>query len=212
MKRGNVLVGIFFLVIGLCLPTAVMAGGSPYVSAQGGFTFLSDNDAGIVDEISFNTGGFGALAMGYDFGPSYSHARLEAELAYHQNSIDSMTIFGAKQTASGKVRSETLMFNGYYQIDNPSIVKPFIMAGFGLAWLQVDNAQTMGVVVIDGDDVQVGGQAGAGVSFQFNPVFALDLGYKYLWTAKTEFKDEVGGHASMDYQTHNIYAGLRFNF
>ena len=212
MIRGKVFGGILFIVAGLCLPTFALGAGAPYVSVQGGAVFLADNDAGIADEISFNTGGFGALAMGYDFGPSYSHARIEGELAYRQNSIDKMTLFGNSENASGEVRAGTLMCNGYYQIDNPSIVKPFVMAGIGLAWIQVDKAKTMGVEVIDGDDVQVAGQAGAGVSLQFSPIFALDLGYKYLWAAKTEFKDETGASAPFDYQTHNLYAGIRFNF
>ena len=57
-----------------------LAEGAPYVSVQAGGAFLQDSDAGIVDSISFDPGFYGGLALGYDFGERYSHARLEASL------------------------------------------------------------------------------------------------------------------------------------
>jgi len=212
MKRLTMLGGVLCGVLFLCLPVICQAEGRPYFSAQAGAAFLEDQDAGIADEVGFDPGVFGAVALGYDFGERYSHFRVEGELAYRQNHIDDITIFGETRGARGDIRVGSFLFNGYYQVDNPSFLKPFVMAGVGLAWLQVDDAKALGMVIVDDDDLQVCGQAGAGLSLQFTPVFALDLGYKYFWTARAQFEDETGGSASADYEAHNAYAGLRFSF
>jgi OOP family OmpA-OmpF porin len=194
------------------LPTLVSAAGAPYVSAQAGGAFLNDASAGIAENIEFETGFFGALAVGYDFGEKYSHSRLEAEASYRQNHIDKIKMFGNTNGADGKFLAASLLFNGYYVYENSTILKPFIMGGLGFAWGKMDNAETLGVVVVDDNDFQFAYQGGAGLSLNIHPAFAVDLGYKFFTTTKFQFEDEAGNDAEFSCQSHTAYLGLRYTF
>ena len=213
MKWRRLFPVVLFLAIFLTLPNPSLADGAPYISVQAGGAFLQDSDAGIVDNISFDPGFYGALAVGYDFGERYSHARLEAEAAYRQNHVDDVDFLGKTRGAYGRAYTASFLLNAYYEYQNPTPVKPFIMGGFGFAWGEIEKLKSVGdVTIIDDDDFQFAYQGGAGVSFDINPSFALDVGYKFFTTTDFQFKNEIGQDADFSYQSHTGYLGLRYTF
>jgi OOP family OmpA-OmpF porin len=202
-----------FLSFFLSFSTFAFASGAPYVSAQAGGAFLMDSDAGIVDNISFDPGFYGALAVGYDFGEKYSHARLEAEAAYRQNHVDDVDFLGEDRGAYGKAYSASFLLNAYYEYQNPTFVKPFIMGGLGFAWGEISELKSVGdVTIINDNDFQFAYQGGAGLSFDVNPSFAVDVGYRFFTTTKFQFEDEAGNDADFLYQSNTGYLGLRYTF
>ena len=134
-------------------------------------------------------------------------------VSYRQNHIDDIDFLGANRGALGKAKSVSFLLNGYYEYQNPTFVKPFIMGGFGFAFGQIEDLKSIGrVTIIDDDDVQFAYQGGAGLSFDIDPSFALDVGYKFFTTTDFKFEDEIGHDADFSYQSHTGYLGLRYKF
>ncbi len=207
---------LFFLI--LLLPAAAFAADridsakGPYIGIRGGVVFMPDEDMGFLKDTEFDLGYGAAMSLGYDFGYEYGRSRLEAELGYRTNGLDKTTFFGDSRSADGDAISVSLMGNGYYVFENPSIVQPYLMGGIGAAFVSVDGAEIEGVTAIDDDSVEFAYQAGIGVSFDFNRNFSMDLDYRYFATTDTELEDEAGETLDFDYRTHNVFVGFRYNF
>jgi opacity protein-like surface antigen len=80
-------------------------------------------------------------------------------------------------------------------------VRPFLGAGMGLANVKIDRGFD------DSDDTVFAYQAIAGLGFPLTHVTTLDLQYRYFATADADFDG-----TDVEYQTHNFFAGLRFDF
>ena len=91
------------------------------------------------------------------------------------------------------------MANAYYDIDTGSDITPYIMAGAGLA--HVDMSW-------DEDDDVFAWQVGAGLGFEVAECTTLDLGYRYL---KPNKFDTDSSHEAK-WAVHNIMLGLRYQF
>ena len=162
---------------------------APYVS--GAFGMVSVNDADVSGnpsgELSFDPG-FGFIAA---VGNEFENLRGEFEMAYRTNDIEDI---------SGDVSSLAVMGNFLVDLPLSESIRPFLGAGIGLANVETDNGS-------DSDDTVFAYQAIAGLGFPLTHVTTLDLQYRYFATADADFD---GGE--IEYQTHNFFAGLRFNF
>jgi len=158
----------------------------PYISGSVGigipekFKSTYEGDADMDTAVALNG------AIGYNFGG----ARLEAAVGYQKHDFSDY---------DDDVSLLTVMANAYYDIDTGSDITPYIMAGAGLA--HVDMSW-------DEDDDVFAWQVGAGLGFEVAECTTLDLGYRYL---KPNKFDTDSSHEAK-WAVHNIMLGLRYQF
>jgi len=105
------------------------------------------------------------------------------------------------QVSSGDMTAYSFLGNIYLDFVNPSPVTPYLTAGMGMATVELND-----VFYEDYDDTVMAYQVGAGLAFQINPHFTIDLKYRYFDTEKPNF-DGIDA----DFASHNVYCGFRFN-
>jgi outer membrane autotransporter protein len=220
MKKALLLGLATLVMVGFSAPFSLAAAG-PYLTLQGGATWLEDSDFDIDDvpssllslEAEFDTGFNLGVAAGYDFGA----ARLEAEVAYRQNDVDKINaqanipeidlVGSGSADGDGDVSATSLLVNAYWDIPTGSPVTPYVGGGVGFANISANDVEVEGIDVADDDDNVFAYQLAAGIAFEINPNLALDLGYRYFATEDPEIED-----AEIEYETHNATLGLRFLF
>lgn len=221
--------GLLCAALALVLSSAQAAEG-PYVSLQGGASFLSDADnvgGGISIESSFETGFGLAAAVGY--GIRNSAIRVEAEVSYRRNDFDKLTITNdggdgsfndLSFVADGNISALGVMANVFYDFRLGHRVKPYVGGGIGVARLSIDNAAILGGTVVDDDDTVFAYQVGGGVGFEVTPATTIFLDYRYFATADPSFLffpdilgvGGIGVAFDSEYASHNVSIGLRYNF
>ena len=158
----------------------------------------------------------GALAVGYDFYPQQQiPLRAEIEFALRGNSEKSWDseFGGSGVSTKGLWNTSTLFLNLYYDIQTDTPFVPYIGAGAGLAFNYVEYT-----VHSDG----FGGSAsenftnfawnvGAGVAYNFNENFAVDLGYRFMMMGYNEVSSN-GLKISNQPYNNEFMRGLRFTF
>lgn len=205
MKTLSIVLLAMALVVG-GIASPALAG--PYFSVNAGAVWVNDSDLDIdflgnIGELSYDTG-YGVNAA---FGNAYgSGVRSELEVAYRTNDVDEISISGlGSGSVDGEVSSWGLMVNVYYDFDTGSAVKPFVGAGIGFANVDLE---------LEGesdDDNVFAYQVMAGFGFAVSKAVTLDLQYRFFATDDPSYKIEGVGVDS-EYLTHNVMAGLRFNF
>jgi opacity protein-like surface antigen len=118
-------------------------------------------------------------------GYNFDPIRAEAAIGYQSHDI---------KDSDDHISFLSFMANGYYDIDAGSGVKAYVMGGAGVA--DTDRSWT------SNDNTNFAWQVGAGVGFKVADRTTLDLGYRYF--------RPVNGN--MDFQAHNIMAGIRYQF
>jgi opacity protein-like surface antigen len=175
-----------FMVM-LCSVSSAFAA-TPYVSGRFALAMPSDSE---ITQRSYDAGYALLGAVGLDKG-SY---RVEAELGYRNNGV---------RNSPGEVSMTTCMGNGIIDIDLPlAPLKPFIIAGVGLANVEEDN----GIGGKD-DDMVFAWQIGAGTGFTVAPLVTVDVQYRYLALSDPE----LVAHKRYTIDTHNVMLGLRVGF
>ena len=200
------------LVIVVLISLSSFAYSAPGFYAGGSVGFTSPNDADISDpDISFmsaekglSLGGF----IGYSFANNF---RLEGELVYQGNDLDKMRIYGHDFDMTGDISSAAMFANAYYDFNNSSRFTPFIGGGIGFSKVEVnDTGVIIGGVNYDlGDDSDtvLAYHLDAGVNYEINERFSLDLKYRYFETENPDFSG-----TEIEYSSHNVYTGLRVSF
>jgi opacity protein-like surface antigen len=101
------------------------------------------------------------------------------------------------------------------------IIRPYIGGGIGFGRLELDlharstTAPTTGFVVVDDSDWGFAYQVGAGIAFNVSQHLALDIGYRFKAINNLDFEADpvIGGFDfEVDYESHNVLAGLRVGF
>jgi len=197
---------LFSLVLAaaLCWPLNALAQGTGmYFSVFGGGTYLEDSEISNTGgaEYTFDTGWNLGGAIGYDYG----NVRAEFELAYRQNDFDSLNApgFGSIPITSGAdISALTYMINGYWDFQNSSPITPYIGAGIGGAYIEIEESG------LTADDTVFAYKGSAGVSWNLAPNMDLLVDYTYLAATDPEFF----GVLEMEYASHSVSGGLRFRF
>lgn len=203
---------------GLVLPTVASAEVFPYAEVFGGLTYLGEieiedevGDTADVDtETGFNVGG----AAGVGFRVPYGFLRVEGELAYRQNAADQLNLFGlAIDDVDGDFSSLSAMGNLLYEtVDFDTPLSYWVGAGVGYANLALDLTAA-GVDLVDDDAGVFAYQGMAGVTYAFSENINLKFGYTYFATLEPTFEfSGGGGDLDAEYGTHNVRAGIGYNF
>ena len=206
-----------------CLPDTNLELNCTQPSALGGPVLLGKKGGGSIDpsaKLDMDLG-FGVdVSAGYAglFIPEF---RVEGEINYHSNQINSVTssflppphTFGA----TGSIDAIGLMLNGYYDFLNSSAWTPYIGGGVGAAHVAVSDAgiPASGFPRVSGGDWQFAYQGIAGVRYSFTPNLSASLDYRYFATTdpKFTFHTPIGAiTAKTEYRTHNIMLGVQYHF
>ena len=188
------------LVAGVfAIPSMANAATVPYVSGSAGLGLANNSTVdGISDAITYKSGYLinGAVGLKAD------NVRVEAEIGYHNNSVDTAAPFTYAGGAHGSLW--TFMANGYYDFySKDSSVAPYVMGGLGVA----DASISGGNWGSSSSSSVFAWQLGAGVGFKTADKVTFDIGYRYLSPADASF---AGAKVSL--ASSNIIAGFRVAF
>ncbi len=185
----------------LAAPAAYAQDGGSYVGAQMGINMLTDADTtrgAVVDEIEYDPG-FTVLA---NYGQEvFDNVRLEGEVAFRRNTMDSF----AGASAAGTSRLLTLMLNGYYDIDTGTKLTPYVGAGIG------PGLSMFGLNGFNDRELTLAYQGIVGVAYELSEVVSIRADYRYLATLENKYEDNAA-RADSDYASHNVLIGFVYNF
>ena len=206
MMKTKFIVVLAFAIL-IALNTHVFAG-SAYVTPQIGTCFLSDatlSEQGVSDtaEIEFDTGFVLGAAAGYDLGMF----RVEGEIGYRMNDIDSFSALGVSISGSGEIDTLSFLVNGLVDFENKTAFTPYVGVGIGIANIEANDVSVGGSNIGSEDDMVFDYQLLVGTTYAINKTMAFDLSYRYFATQDPEF-----GIDEAEYGSHNILMGLRFGF
>jgi outer membrane autotransporter protein len=170
-----------------------------YIKGSGGASLLDDatfSEAGQSRDVSFDTGLALAGTAGYDF----SGFRIEAELGFRENDVN--TVDGI--SAQGNLTTSSLLFNAFYDFRNSSRWTPYLGAGIGGADIFANDIK-VGSKTLDDDQIVFAYQLKAGVGYGLGRNMALSLDYSYFTTADPQFNG-----VDEEYRNHTLALGLNF--
>ncbi|MPY70932.1 MAG: outer membrane beta-barrel protein [Alphaproteobacteria bacterium] len=166
----------------------------------------SDFESSTFDlEAELDTGWTLSGGFGYAYG---NGIRTELELGIRDNEVSDVS--GA--SASGDVRSQSIMGNLYYDFDSRSRWTPYVGAGIGLTRIKAAGISPVSGTSIRDKDTTFGAQAMAGVAYAMTDRLALTLGYRYFMAPDVTWENSAGADVDSDYSTHEVLVGLRFTF
>ncbi|MBV5305362.1 MAG: porin family protein [Desulfobulbaceae bacterium] len=182
-----------------------------YMSGNVGLAIANDSDVTdpALSGFEMNFESDSGVAFSGAIGNSFSnYVRLEAEIAYQKNDMDKASILGFGFPINGDTSSTALLFNGYFDFVNKSAFTPYISGGMGFANVDISDTSIpgFGPFTSSGDDTVFAYQFGVGLGYAVNDKVTLDLKYRYFGTADLEIDT-----TEVEYSSHNIYAGIRFN-
>lgn len=202
MKKFKIL-----LVAGFVIMTAATAASAEGLYAGGLFGF-----SGGGGEIN-NSGMDLVLAGGFVFsgvvGKEFSNARLEGEIAYRQNDMDSYTLGGLSGPANGEMSSLAFMANGYYDFGPKTWpFRPYLGIGIGAANVTLTSPDYNDT---DDSDLTFALQIIAGGTIAFSDSLAMTVDLRSFGAVPT-FTDSFGNQYEQGYGVASVMVGLRQSF
>jgi outer membrane protein OmpA-like peptidoglycan-associated protein len=128
----------------------------------------------------------GDVGAGYNYGNGF---RLEGELAYRHNGIESSPFAGAEATS--------LMLNGFFDFNRDGAFQPYVGVGVGHASLEIQNSR----------ESDWAWQAMAGVGIPLDDNVTLDVAYRFFSIEDLNF-----GSTDVEYEHQAVTVGLRYQF
>ena len=181
MKKIVLMLG---LLAGIASTPAIA---KPYVSGSVGLGIPGNLKEYIWDD-KIDSGVAWNGAVGNNFG-SY---RLEGAVGYEKHDFTN---------TSENVSMLTVMANGYYDFDTKSDVIPYLMAGAGVADINVTWFPHSATSFV--------WQVGFGAGFKVDDNITMDLGYRYI---KPEGLECPGENYDVRWHSQHIMAGVRYQF
>ena len=194
MKKLAIIAGAVTLS---CLAGAAQAQ-NWYVGGYGAMNYTHDGNAnggGNLDyDLGFGLGGIVGYAMA-------NGLRLEGELAFRSNGIDSIN--GVSTGAD--MNSLAFMANALYDFNSQSAVRPHIGGGLGVVRGMVETGG------VEFNDTVFAAQFIVGVDYKIAPDLALTIDYRQLRTEDLGF-GAGAGLGGVEYVNSTFSAGLRKSF
>ena len=191
-----------------------------YLGLHGSIAFIDDSatdGSPTTDKFSMDTGaGYGA-SIGYrprGAHGNWSNMRIEAEWHHQRADIDQVSTTSGTANGDGSVRANAGMLNIFYDaaISMPEW-RPYVGAGLGFAQMSLQNASANFGASAEDDTVFAWNlMAGLGYIPPSLPFTEWSVGYRYFSTGSAEFALTNGGTFEIDYDSHNIEAGVKFLF
>lgn len=131
---------------------------------------------------------------------------VRAELEYNKNADAKKTHNLYGRLVNMEIESQSLMINGYYDIDTGSKLTPYVGAGIGYAKIK-GKLSVLGESPYSEDDNNFAWQVGAGVGYALNDKVSLDAGYRYV-----DYGDFTKEGLKWESSAHELYVGARYAF
>lgn len=197
------------VIVGV-IPVAQAAGW--YVTGGAGVSFAEDLDAsraGLDLTESVDPGFLLSGALGYIYGPW----RVEGEVIYTQNDIDTLSVSGTTTTGNGNLSTLAGMVSAYFDLPVNARVVPYVGGGIGLADVSLNDLAADRLFSADDSETVFALQVRAGVTYQFSPQVEAAFGYRFFDTDEFEVQDSTGTLINnAGPQLHNIEASVRYRF
>ncbi|MBE9553101.1 MAG: porin family protein [Proteobacteria bacterium] len=194
MKKLAIIAGAITLS---CLAGAAQAQ-NWYVGGYGAMNYTHDGDANgnenMVYDLGFGVGGMVGYAMP-------NGLRLEGEIAYRSNDID--TLNGAPIGAD--MTSWAFMANALYDINTQSSVRPHIGGGLGVVRGTIETGG------LEFSDTVLAAQFIVGIDYNVAPDLALTVDFRHLRTQDLGL-GAGAGLGGVEYANSMVSAGLRKSF
>ena len=228
MKKALSLLMVFLVAV---MWSAPGFSADKYVSGNIGITWMSDTEVddiiGLADaidadaELGFSSG----LTLLGAFGCDYGDYRIEGELGYQNNDVDSFDVsisdindgedFDETIDLDGDITVLSLLVNGYYDIDLGGGVELSPTVGVGVAQVSMDDVSVdfedmqdeVGDLDLDINETTFAYQAGIGLGIPVADNIMLDARYRYF--ATTDFTMLV---VNTNIESHSALLGLRVGF
>ena len=154
------------------------------------------------------------LAEGIKFGYKWGGLRTELEFNAFQADarlFQSTTLGFA--TAVGETNAETLMVNVLYDFDVSDKLTPYVGAGFGGRWMEMDGVGNTNGVFTDMKSRRKAYQLIAGLGYDINDNFRAGLDYRYIRSVDegTQFTT-VEGVDFAKLPQHAVFLGVNYFF
>jgi opacity protein-like surface antigen len=159
---------------------------------------------------------------GYFFGGAVGakfleYFRSELQVGYRSTEIQNISVQGEPAGSNGNLGLLSIMANGYFEMEIAEGLSPFV--GFGIGWgmpsLDADNKPGPLQLSVDDTDSVFVFNAMVGGTWAISDITDLSLGYRYIQTEDITYSSTIGTTAQrldFEYDAHEIYLGLRFNF
>lgn len=189
-----------------------------YIALRGGAVFADDTsfDAlGTAVDTAYDTGGFVAGAVGYQF--QNTGLRAEAELGYLSSPVASHDIAGIGPFEGDDAQGDASAFFGlasvYYDLPLNAPIKPFVGGGIGVADVAFEgHGTTPAGTVLDDSATAFAWHLTGGVGYDISENVALEVGYRYLEFDGVDVVALDGTETSTDASNHIVFAGLKYKF
>lgn len=187
-------------------------------------------------ETDFNDGYTFGAAVGKDYGMF----RLEAELAYASNdveahrmveaagmsidAVDAAVLIQGQRTplganvaqivadGQGDIRTTYLLANGYLDFENSTRLTPYVGAGLGVGYVDVDYSPSGVAIASDGSTV-FAYQFVGGLDFALNETSSLLTNIRYRGTSDVEVEvDLFPANLDVENSSYVLEAGYRYTF
>lgn len=200
---------------------------TPYVEYMVGASIVPNQTIRGADGSGANLWGSARPDLpGYFFGGAIGarfleHFRSELQVGYRSTAIENIAVQSGISDSKGDLGLLSIMANGYFDWDLGVGVVPFV--GVGIGWgmprLDVQNkASAATQLSIDDTDSVFVWNAMVGGSYAISDVTDFSLGYRYIQTEDISYESKIGTttpvarRLDFEYDAHEVYLGLRFNF
>ena len=230
MKKALSLLMVFLVAV---MWSAPGLSAEKYVSGNIGISWMNDadldrvleyDDGNLDVDVDFSSGITLLGALGCDYGDY----RLEGELGYQRNDVDSVSLDGTiyfegedidvddSIDLDGHITVLSLLVNGYYDIDLGSGVELSPTVGVGVAQVSVDDvslddlpewASELEDYDLNINETTFAYQAGIGLGIPVANHIMLDARYRYFGTT-----DFTMLNTNTNITSHNALLGLRVGF
>jgi opacity protein-like surface antigen len=179
------------------IPSQTRAENTAYVRLGGGFALQNNSNIDAYREvIKYQKGNVIDVAAGL----SEEELRIEAEILYRKNDIDSY--FGLSMTNSS-LSQRSFMINFLYDIDMDNAFSPLLMTGLGLTHATFDfNGNKY-------SSTRVTLQVGAGFGISVSDNITLDFSARHIKPINGKFFDSG---RSISLAGNSIMTGIRYGF
>lgn len=195
------------LVAGFALAASTTAASAEglYAGGQIGFS----GGGGELDNSGIDLTLAGGFVLSGFVGKEFSNARLEGEVAYRQNDMDSWTLGGASASVVGEMSSFAFMANAYYDFGPKTWpFRPYLGIGAGAAYVTLTSADYGNT---NDSDLTFALQLIAGGSIAFSDSLAMTVDLRSLG-AVPAFSDPGGFQYEQGYGVASLMVGVRQSF
>lgn len=189
---------------------------TPYASVKAVMSFTDGTIKGTEDDGTRWKENDKVKNFGGDVAVGAKMGAVRAELAYTYLAKDDKTRKDDDGSYKSEISGQSFMLNGYYDIENPTIFKPYVGAGVGMAKMKYRFTDTYPAAPEDNETNSFSKNKFAyslmaGVGAEITKNVTVDVGYRY--TDYGSFSKTLeDGKLNFDTKAHQILAGVRYSF